>query len=286
MPPTTSAWWVCSSCSTASTWEPRTPPPRTRWPGTPPPPATARHTLTARARDAAANVRPPPRSPSPSPTLPPLARSSPTRLNESSRHHRRRCLRREPSTPRRPSPLGRPARYGQAMTFNGTTTRVRRNSALTLPGAFTIEAWVLNPTNTPSRRSRASAPTGDFFLANGILGFWNGRRPTSPSALPSASTPGRTWPSFHRHLHAGLRQRRRTGHPPGPHAWQRPPPVQVGAWIFGRTTPTTSVAPSTRSGCTTGPWRPPRSKPTWRRPSARRDRRSVAPYEWTAARGP
>ena len=80
-------------------------------------------------------------------------------------------------------------RYGAAITFNGTTTRVTRNSPLTLTGAFTIEAWVLNPTNTAFETIASVGATRDLFLANGTLGFWNGTSDT----IFGAAVPLNTW---------------------------------------------------------------------------------------------
>ena len=75
-------------------------------------------------------------------------------------------------------------RYGAAITFNGTSTRVARNSALTLPGAFTIEAWVLNPANTAFETIASVGSTRDLYLGNGTITFWNGTSDLTFGALP------------------------------------------------------------------------------------------------------
>ena len=143
------------------------------------------HTLTARARDAAANVttsaaRTVTVTNAPASGLlaaytfnegsgTTIADASPSAVNATAT-----------------SPTWTPSgRYGAAITFNGTTTRVARNSALTLPGAFTIEAWILNPTNAAFETIASVGSNRDLFLANGTLGFWNGTSDTSLGvALP------------------------------------------------------------------------------------------------------
>ena len=83
-------------------------------------------------------------------------------------------------------------RYGSAISFNGTSTRVTRNSTLTLPGTFTIEAWVLNPANTAFETIATVGSNRDLYVNNGTITFFNG---TSDITFgTSLSTPGRTSP--------------------------------------------------------------------------------------------
>lgn len=65
-------------------------------------------------------------------------------------------------------------RYGGAITFNGTNSRVRSNADITLEGAFTVEAWVLNPTNQDYETLVSVGANRDIYLSGGVLNFWNG----------------------------------------------------------------------------------------------------------------
>ena len=117
------------------------------------------------------------------------------------------------------SPTWTPSgRYGAAITFNGTSTRVARNSALTLPGAFTIEAWVLNPANTAFETIASVGSNRDLYLGNGNITLLE--RDVRPHVRhPSPQHLDARRLRVHRHQHRGLRQRHPAGDHPEPHTW-------------------------------------------------------------------
>lgn len=65
-------------------------------------------------------------------------------------------------------------RFGNGIVFNGTSSRVRSNSNITLNGTFTLEAWVLNPGNQAYETIQSVGSDRDFYLANGTLAFYTG----------------------------------------------------------------------------------------------------------------
>lgn len=65
-------------------------------------------------------------------------------------------------------------RFGNGITFNGSTTRVRSNAEITLNAAFTLEAYVLNPTNQDYETVLTVGTNRDVYLNNGVLNLWTG----------------------------------------------------------------------------------------------------------------
>jgi hypothetical protein len=76
-------------------------------------------------------------------------------------------------------------RYGRALTFNGTSTRVRSTTSLSLPSAFTFEAWVLNPSNASFETVVTVGSGRDLYLSNGVITFWNGTSDLTFGTLPT-----------------------------------------------------------------------------------------------------
>lgn len=137
--------------------------------------SNANHTLTARARDAAGN-----QSTSAGVTVTvgnaaqsgglrvayPLSAGSGTTVADVSTNN-------TPATATSPT-WTTSGRYGNAITFNGTSSRVRSNSSINLTGTFTIEAWVLNPTNQASESIVTVGSNRDLYITNGTLRFFTG----------------------------------------------------------------------------------------------------------------
>ncbi len=65
-------------------------------------------------------------------------------------------------------------RYGSAITFNGTSTRVRSNTTVGLTGSFTFSAWINNPSNQFYETIMTVGGERDFYVSNGILGLYTG----------------------------------------------------------------------------------------------------------------
>ena len=156
-------------------------------------------------------------------------------------------------------------RFGNAITFNGTTSRVRSNSSLTLT-AFTIEAWVLNPTNQAEEAIATVGSNRDVYLRNGTLSFWTGSTTLSFGAVATNTwqhvavvSDGSTVRAYVEGVQSGSTQNVALGSFSGP--------LQVGAWTTARTTATSSPEPLTRSASTPAHSPPPRSPRTARRHS-------------------
>jgi hypothetical protein len=64
-------------------------------------------------------------------------------------------------------------RTGAALVFNGTSSRVV-GPTLPLGSAFTLMAWVLNPSRTPFETIVTIGGSRDLYLANGVITFWDG----------------------------------------------------------------------------------------------------------------
>ncbi len=64
-------------------------------------------------------------------------------------------------------------RSGNAVVFNGTTTRARSNADVTLGSTWTIEGWVNNPGNAAYETLWTVGTTRDVFLENGLLSFYS-----------------------------------------------------------------------------------------------------------------
>ena len=122
-------------------------------------------------------------------------------------------------------------RFGNAITFNGTTSRVRSNSSLTLT-AFTIEAWVLNPTNQAEEAIATVGSDRDVYLRNGTLSFWTGSTTLSFGAVATNTwqhvavvSDGSTVRAYVEGVQSGSTQNVALGSFSGP--------LQVGAWTDG-----------------------------------------------------
>src|SRR5437870_2542616 len=64
-------------------------------------------------------------------------------------------------------------RYGSALSFDGVTALVRASN-VTLGGAFTIMAWVYNPTNTAYETIVTVGTNRDLYLRSGVITFYDG----------------------------------------------------------------------------------------------------------------
>jgi galactose oxidase-like protein/concanavalin A-like lectin/glucanase superfamily protein/Kelch motif protein len=64
-------------------------------------------------------------------------------------------------------------RFGSALVFNGTSSRVTGPS-VSLGPAFTLMAWVLNPTRTAYETMITVGGSRDFYLGTGVPTFWTG----------------------------------------------------------------------------------------------------------------
>ena len=123
-------------------------------------------------------------------------------------------------------------RYGNAVAFNGTTTRARTSANLNLGSAFTLQAWVNNPTNEAYETILTVGQERSLFLENGQLGLDAGGTVVSFGPLPTA-----VWTHVAVTYDGTALQAYVDGMPLGaPQAIALAPvtgPVQVGAWIFG-----------------------------------------------------
>ena len=141
------------------------------------------HTLTARARDAAGNqTTSAPVTVTVTNTLAgPLVAYG---LNETS------------GTTAASTPGGQPAtvtsgtwgagRYGNAVVFDGTASRVRSNADISLPATFTMEAWVNNPSIQTYETIMTVGNNRDLYLQSGQLRFSSGGNFVSfGAALPT-----------------------------------------------------------------------------------------------------
>ena len=78
-------------------------------------------------------------------------------------------------------------RYGAAVAFDGSTSRVRSDSEVTLGTTFTIEAWVSNVGAEPYETIVTIGQNRNLYLRDGQLRFENGATFVSfGSALPTA----------------------------------------------------------------------------------------------------
>ena len=64
-------------------------------------------------------------------------------------------------------------RFGNALVFDGATSRVTGPS-ITLGPAFTLMAWVLNPTRTAYETMITVGESRDFYLGSGKPTLWTG----------------------------------------------------------------------------------------------------------------
>ena len=123
-------------------------------------------------------------------------------------------------------------RYGNAVAFNGTTTRARTTADLTLGNAFTLQTWVNNPTNEAYETLLSVGTTRDLYLAGGQLSFYSDAISTTFGAIPTGS-----WQHVALTYDGATLQAYLNGAPLGaPQAATIAPvtaPLQAGAWIFG-----------------------------------------------------
>ena len=64
-------------------------------------------------------------------------------------------------------------RYGNALSFDGMSSRVTASN-VALGAAFTIMAWVQNPTNAAYETVVTVGTDRDLYLRNGVITFWDG----------------------------------------------------------------------------------------------------------------
>jgi hypothetical protein len=69
------------------------------------------------------------------------------------------------------SPSGR---FGGALSFNGSSSRVSSASSLSLGSSFAVTAWVSNPTNAAYETVAAAGTQRDVYLRSGRLSFFDG----------------------------------------------------------------------------------------------------------------
>jgi hypothetical protein len=65
-------------------------------------------------------------------------------------------------------------RFDNAITFNGTSTRVRSTTSITLDDTFTLEAWVFNPSNESFETIMTIGAERDLYLNFGTLNLYTG----------------------------------------------------------------------------------------------------------------
>jgi glucose/arabinose dehydrogenase/PKD repeat protein len=76
-------------------------------------------------------------------------------------------------------------RIGNGLGFNGTTTRARASSNVTLGGSFTYEAWIFNPAFTSYETIVTIGSNRDLYLLGGVVTFYAGQDYTFGPALPA-----------------------------------------------------------------------------------------------------
>jgi hypothetical protein len=64
-------------------------------------------------------------------------------------------------------------RYGNALSFDGVNDLVKASN-VTLGAAFTIMAWIYNPTNAQYETIVTVGTNRDFYLRNGVITFYDG----------------------------------------------------------------------------------------------------------------
>ena len=123
-------------------------------------------------------------------------------------------------------------RFGSALVFNGTSSRVLGPS-VTLGPAFTLMAWVLNPSQTAYGTMITVGGTRDFYLGGGLTTFYTGSADlTFGSALANGVwhhvavvSDGTTLRAYLNGAPWGAAPATALGAVTGP--------LQVGAWISG-----------------------------------------------------
>ena len=149
-------------------------------------------------------------------------------------------------------------RYGNAVAFNGTTTRARTSTNLNLGSAFTLQAWVNNPTN--------EAYETILTVGTAATCTWPGAScrstptPSPPRSAPSRRAAGSTSPSRTTARPCAPTSTGRRSEPPRTRrSHQSRHRSRPAPGSSARRTPTTSPAPSTRSASRAGPSPSPRS---------------------------
>ena len=123
-------------------------------------------------------------------------------------------------------------RFGDALSFDGVGSRVTA-STVTLGPSFTLMAWVFNPTAAPYETIMTVGGSRDFFLGNGVIGFYDGSTERTFGGAISTNT----W--HHVALvHDGATLRAYLdGTPQGTEQAVSLPAItgvlQIGAWIVG-----------------------------------------------------
>ena len=84
-------------------------------------------------------------------------------------------------------------RYGSAISFNGSSTRVTSSAPVSLGSAFTLMSWVLNPAASGYETVAAIGTSRDLYLYNGTLWFMTAPA-TGAWARWSRLGAGCTWP--------------------------------------------------------------------------------------------
>lgn len=82
-----------------------------------------------------------------------------------------------------------PGRYGNALSFNGTSSRVTTAATLPAGTAFSVTAWVYNPGNSAYETIAAVGAARDVFLRNGRLSVFGGVTETDLNRV----VPTRRW---------------------------------------------------------------------------------------------
>ena len=123
-------------------------------------------------------------------------------------------------------------RFGNAITFNGITSRVRSTGSVSLTGAFTLEAWVRNPSNQLLEGLVTVGSERSLYLAGGRLRFFTGSTTLSFGTVATNAwqhvalvSDGTTARAYVEGVPSGTTQNVRLGNESGP--------LQIGSWIFG-----------------------------------------------------
>jgi hypothetical protein len=116
--------------------------------------------------------------------------------------------------------------------LNGTTTRARATSSVTLSGPFTYEAWVLNPAFASYETIVTVGSNRDLYLLGGVVTFYAGQDYTFGPALPlntwthvAITYDGAVLRAFVNGVQRGTNQAVALASVTAP--------LQVGAWISG-----------------------------------------------------
>ena len=124
-------------------------------------------------------------------------------------------------------------RYGSAISFNGSSTRVTSSAPVSLGSAFTLMTWVLNPAASGYETVAAIGTSRDLYLYNGTLWFHDGSGDRSMGAVVA---PGRWVHVAVTYDGSSLRAFVDGAAAGSPLALSLPSvsaPVQVGAWPSG-----------------------------------------------------